>query len=84
MMKVELGKVRYAWPYSVKDREYNGEKETVAEGAKGEAVRNTQITYMWETSIPASWKKIKGERHFQRHITTLRVASSSLPSKKPC
>ena len=37
-------------------------------------VRNTQIKYMWETSIPASWKKIKGERHFQRHMTTLRVA----------
>ena len=33
MMKVELG--RYAWPYSVKDREYNGgEKET--DGAEGE------------------------------------------------
>jgi hypothetical protein len=39
-------------------------------------VRSMQIKYMWETSIPASWKKIKGERHFQRHMTKLRVASS--------
>lgn len=49
-------------PWQVEDRE--------------KPVTITQVKYTWETSIPTSWKKIKGERHFQRHMTKLRVHNS--------
>lgn len=40
------------------------------------SVRGMQIKYTWETSIPDIWKKIKGERFFQRHRTKLQPSNS--------